>query len=191
MRTTLPLSLTRSVTTQLATLTTSAPSIADQNPSTWNPFTSAGHQPEAEPVEHEQEEPEGEEGDGQRQDQEHRPHHGIDEAEQDARRHRGQHAVEPDARHDGGGQDDGQDIDENAHEEAQALDPRARVYYMGEPLEGGPVRRLATLIAAIALVTAPGAFAQDGAAGKFTVNPVMAKGPATAPVTIVEFSDYQ
>jgi hypothetical protein len=63
---------------------------------------------------------------------------------------------------------------------------------MGEPLEGGPVRRLATLIGAIALVTAPGAFAQDAAGtGKFTVNPVMSKGPATAPVTIVEFSDYQ
>ncbi len=54
------------------------------------------------------------------------------------------------------------------------------------------MRRLATLIAAIALVTAPGAFAQDGAGtAKFTVNPVMSKGPATAPVTIVEFSDYQ
>ena len=54
------------------------------------------------------------------------------------------------------------------------------------------MRRLATLIVAIALVTAAGAFAQDGAGtGKFTVNPVMAKGPATATVTIVEFSDYQ
>ena len=63
---------------------------------------------------------------------------------------------------------------------------------MGDPLEGGPVRRLATLIAAIVLVTAPGAFAQEGAgAGKFTINPVMSRGPATAPVTIVEFSDYQ
>ena len=63
---------------------------------------------------------------------------------------------------------------------------------MGEPLEGGPVRRLGTLIAAIALLTAPGAFAEEGAgAGKFTVNPIMAKGPAAAPVTIVEFSDYQ
>ena len=63
---------------------------------------------------------------------------------------------------------------------------------MGDPLEGGPVRRLATLIAAIALVTAPAAFAQEGAgSGKFTINPVMSKGPATAPVTIVEFSDYQ
>ena len=63
---------------------------------------------------------------------------------------------------------------------------------MGEPPEGRPVRRLAALIAAIALVTAPGAFAQEGAgSGKFTINPVMSKGPATAPVTIVEFSDYQ
>ena len=63
---------------------------------------------------------------------------------------------------------------------------------MREPLEGGPVRRLATLIAAIALVTASGAFAQEGTgSGKFTINPVMSKGPATAPVTIVEFSDYQ
>jgi hypothetical protein len=63
---------------------------------------------------------------------------------------------------------------------------------MGKPLERGPVRSLATLIAAIVLATAPGAFAQDGpGTGKFTVNPVMSKGPATAPVTIVEFSDYQ
>ena len=63
---------------------------------------------------------------------------------------------------------------------------------MGDPLEGGPVRRLATLIAAIALVTAPGAFAQEGAgSGQFTINPVMSKGPAAAPVTIVEFSDYK
>ena len=63
---------------------------------------------------------------------------------------------------------------------------------MREPLEGGPVRRLATLIAAVALVTASGAFAQEGAgSAKFTINPVMAKGPVAAPVTIVEFSDYQ
>ena len=62
----------------------------------------------------------------------------------------------------------------------------------GHPLEGGTVKRLAVLIATIALVTASGAFAQQGAGpGKFAVNPVMSKGPATAPVTIVEFSDYQ
>jgi hypothetical protein len=54
------------------------------------------------------------------------------------------------------------------------------------------VRGLATLIAALALVTVPAALAQDGAgSGKFSVNPVMSKGPATAAVTIVEFSDYQ
>jgi hypothetical protein len=63
---------------------------------------------------------------------------------------------------------------------------------MREPLEGGPVTRLAILIAAIALVAAPGTFGQDTAGtGKFTVNPAMSKGPVTAPVTIVEFSDYQ
>jgi hypothetical protein len=61
---------------------------------------------------------------------------------------------------------------------------------MGDPFKGGPVSRLAALIAAIALVTAPGASAQEGT-GKFTINPVMSKGAATAPVTIVEFSDYQ
>ena len=54
------------------------------------------------------------------------------------------------------------------------------------------MKRLATLIVAIALLTAPGAFAQDGAgSGKFTINPIMSKGPATAPVTIFEVSDYQ
>jgi hypothetical protein len=31
--------------------------------------------------------------------------------------------------------------------------------------------------------------AQTG--GSFTIDPAMTKGPATAPVTIVEFSDYQ
>ncbi len=36
---------------------------------------------------------------------------------------------------------------------------------------------------------APGCFAQTGTA--LTIDPVMTKGPATAPVTIVEFSDYQ
>jgi hypothetical protein len=53
------------------------------------------------------------------------------------------------------------------------------------------MRRLAALIA-IALMIAPAAVAQDGAAtGALTLNPVMSKGPAAAPVTIVEFSDYQ
>ena len=41
----------------------------------------------------------------------------------------------------------------------------------------------------ILAVWAPGCFAQS--AGGVTINPVMTKGPVAAPVTIVEFSDYQ
>ena len=36
---------------------------------------------------------------------------------------------------------------------------------------------------------APGCFGQPGPT--LTVNPAMIRGPAAAPVTIVEFSDYQ
>ena len=36
---------------------------------------------------------------------------------------------------------------------------------------------------------APGCYGQAGP--MLTANPVMSKGPAAAPVTIVEFSDYQ
>lgn len=50
------------------------------------------------------------------------------------------------------------------------------------------MRHIAALLAAAVLLSAPSAFAQDA---KFTVNPTMARGPATAPVTIFEFSDYQ
>lgn len=46
-----------------------------------------------------------------------------------------------------------------------------------------------TLVAVAVILSAPLAAAQDG--GKFTLNPIMTKGPATAAVTIVEFSDYQ
>ena len=35
----------------------------------------------------------------------------------------------------------------------------------------------------------PGCFAQTGAS--LTIDAAMTRGPATAPVTIVEFSDYQ
>ena len=52
------------------------------------------------------------------------------------------------------------------------------------------MRTLITLIIACTLAAAPGALAQD-TSPRFTVNPVMARGPASAPVTIVEFSDYQ
>jgi hypothetical protein len=51
------------------------------------------------------------------------------------------------------------------------------------------VRTILTLIAVTVGLWTPVATAQDG--GKFTLNPIMSKGPATAPVTIVEFSDYQ
>ena len=52
------------------------------------------------------------------------------------------------------------------------------------------MRIVLALMAAIVVFTASGAPAQD-AANKFTLNPIMSRGPATAPVTIVEFSDYQ
>ena len=51
------------------------------------------------------------------------------------------------------------------------------------------MRTIATLIAVA--VAMPLALAAAQESPKFTINPVMARGPATAPVTIVEFSDYQ
>ncbi len=54
------------------------------------------------------------------------------------------------------------------------------------------------ILCAAALLIAlwpPPAAAQEGrppgTAVRFTLDPVMTKGPVTAPVTIVEFSDYQ
>ena len=52
------------------------------------------------------------------------------------------------------------------------------------------MRSVPALMAAIVFLIASGAPAQD-AANKFTLNPIMSRGLATAPVTIVEFSDYQ
>jgi len=46
----------------------------------------------------------------------------------------------------------------------------------------------ALLVLLPVLMLAPGALAQTPA---FTVEPSMTRGPAAAPVTIVEFSDYQ
>jgi hypothetical protein len=52
------------------------------------------------------------------------------------------------------------------------------------------VRTLAALIAVIVAGPLAIVAAQDGGP-RFTINPVMSRGPATAPVTIIEFSDYQ
>ena len=49
-------------------------------------------------------------------------------------------------------------------------------------------RTLAAAAILLALWT-PGCYAQSAPA--LTVNPAMTRGPAGAPVTIVEFSDYQ
>jgi hypothetical protein len=43
------------------------------------------------------------------------------------------------------------------------------------------------LAALVIMLWAPGCYSQPGS----TINPVMAKGPVAAPVTILEFSDYQ
>ena len=63
----------------------------------------------------------------------------------------------------------------------------ARVYYMGT-VPGDSVRS-----AALALVLLLGVLVADaGAQGPaFTLHPGLTKGPADAPVTIVEFADYQ
>jgi hypothetical protein len=47
--------------------------------------------------------------------------------------------------------------------------------------------RVYTIVAASILACALTA----AAAPRLTVEPIMTKGPATAPVTIIEFSDYQ
>ena len=51
------------------------------------------------------------------------------------------------------------------------------------------MRTIVALLAVIGALPLALAAAQDGP--RFTINPMMARGPATAPVTIVEFSDYQ
>jgi protein-disulfide isomerase len=54
------------------------------------------------------------------------------------------------------------------------------------------VRTVLAVLAVAALLAglgSPPALAQ--AAPEFTITPVMIRGPAAAPVTIVEFSDYQ
>ena len=46
-------------------------------------------------------------------------------------------------------------------------------------------------LAFTALLLGVWAHACSGQSSPLTVNPVMSRGPATAPVTIYEFSDYQ
>jgi protein-disulfide isomerase len=47
------------------------------------------------------------------------------------------------------------------------------------------------LLLGLLLLAAPAAVPAGGRAVEITVDPAMVKGPADAPVTIVEFSDYQ
>jgi hypothetical protein len=51
--------------------------------------------------------------------------------------------------------------------------------------------RGAAVLLGLLVLAAPGCFGQAPADRTITVDPVMARGPATAPVIIVEFSDYQ
>jgi protein-disulfide isomerase len=51
------------------------------------------------------------------------------------------------------------------------------------------VRAILGVTAVAVGLWAPAALAQE--ARQLTLNPVMIKGPAAAPVTIVEFADYQ
>ncbi len=64
----------------------------------------------------------------------------------------------------------------------------SRVYYMGAAA-GDSVRNAVLVLVLLLVALAPAALAQE--APPITLNPVMIKGPATAPVTIVEFADYQ
>ena len=51
------------------------------------------------------------------------------------------------------------------------------------------MKRAASVAAIVIGLWAPGCYGQAGP--MLTANPVMSKGPAASPVTIVEFSDYQ
>jgi hypothetical protein len=55
--------------------------------------------------------------------------------------------------------------------------------------EASLLKRAWAVAAIMVGLWAPGCYGQAGPT--VTINPVMSKGPAAAPVTIVEFSDYQ
>ena len=69
------------------------------------------------------------------------------------------------------------------------MPPCGGVYYTGRRgrSRAGARHAAAALIALGLLAPACPAQTEPG----FTLDPVMIRGPATAPVTIVEFSDYQ
>ncbi len=51
------------------------------------------------------------------------------------------------------------------------------------------MKRAVSVTAIMVGLWAPGCYGQAGP--MLTINPVMTRGPAAAPVAIVEFSDYQ
>jgi len=63
---------------------------------------------------------------------------------------------------------------------SHCADRSPRVYYSS-------MRLIVSLLVLVIAMSAPRALAQI----EITWSPSMVKGPATAPVTIVEFSDYQ
>jgi hypothetical protein len=69
-----------------------------------------------------------------------------------------------------------------------------RTQVPGAAGRGRPSRRAGRVGRALALLAVLGALWASAAGAQtpaFTVEPSMARGAATAPVTIVEFSDYQ
>ena len=66
-----------------------------------------------------------------------------------------------------------------------------RVYQSGAGRRSGRGRAARRMLALLALFAGLAPLTAGAQNGKLTINPTMARGPAAAPVTIVEFSDYQ